>query len=254
MTAAGHPDTTIQLRTYHVGRLARDVYPRSPLSLTVDDLVDWLAAHDWGPHTRRSYRSSLRTYYAWIQAEGLRPDSPAHLLPRVTVPRAVPRPAPEVVFRTAMMDAGPRERIMLGLAGQCGLRRGEIARVRREEVMDDLVGRSLRIVGKGGHQRIVPLPDWLAAELLRCPDGWVFPSPSGDHLTPHHVGTLVSRLLPPGWTCHTLRHRAGTTAYRGTLDIVSVQLMLGHARLDTTRIYVLPPDDGIRAAVRAASA
>lgn len=91
-------------------------------------------------------------------------------------------------------------------------------------------------------------------EILARPPGWLFPSPRGGYLTPHHVGTLVSRLLPDGWACHTLRHRTATTAYRTTLDIVSVQMLLGHAKLETTRLYVLPPDDGVRAAMLAASA
>lgn len=250
MVAAGRPASTISLRRYHVHRLAQDLQ-RPATQVTVDDLVDWLAAHEWSSNTRRSYRSSLRSFFGWLQASGYRPDSPAHLLPPVTPPRAKPRPTPELIFRDALAKASQRERLMVALAGMCGLRRGEVARVRREEVMDDLMGRSLRVVGKGGHQRMVPLPDWLAVELLRCPDGWVFPSPSGGHLTPHHVGVLVSRLMPRGWTCHTLRHRTATTAYRATLDVVSVQELLGHARLETTRIYVLPPDNGVRAAVAA---
>lgn len=253
MVSAGRPNTTIELRRYHIERLALDLR-RSPLTIDANDLAAWLAAHDWKPETRRSYRSSLRSYFGWLQAVGYRPDSPAHLLPPVSVPRAKPRPAPEIMYREALSKATSRERIMVALAGMCGLRRGEIARVRREDVRDDLVGRSLRVVGKGGHVRMVPLPDWLAVELLRCGPGWVFPSPRGGHLTPHHVGVLVSRLMPSGWTCHTLRHRCATTAYRATLDIVSIQQLLGHAKLSTTRDYVLPPDDGLRAAVRAATA
>lgn len=253
MVAAGRPETTIGLRQYHVSRLARDL-KRPPTDVTVDDLIEWLAAHDWKPHTRRSYRSSLRSFFGWFQANGYRPDSPAHLLPPITPPRAKPRPAPEVIFREALAKASDRERIMVALAGMCGLRRGEIARVRRGDVVDDLTGRSLRVTGKGGHVRLVPLPDWLAVEILAKPPGWLFPSPHGDYLTPHHVGVLVSRLLPEGWTCHTLRHRTATVAYQATFDVVSVQELLGHAKLETTRMYVLPPNNGVRAAMMAASA
>lgn len=253
MVSAGRPTSTIELRRYHIERLALDLR-RSPLTVDVNDLVTWLAAHDWKPETRRSYRSSLRSFFGWMQAVGYRPDSPAHLLPPVTVPRAKPRPAPEIIYRDALSKATARERIMVALAAQCGLRRGEIARVRREDVRDDLVGRSLRVTGKGGHVRMVPLPDWLAVEILARDPGWLFPSPNGSHLTPHHVGSLVSRLMPKGWTCHTLRHRAATTAYWGTLDIVAVQELMGHAKLTTTRAYVLPLDTGVRAAVDAASA
>ena len=54
---------------------------------------------------------------------------------------------------------------MLRLGAECGLRRGEIARVHSDDVMDDLLGRSLVVRGKGDKQRIVPLPDDLADEI-----------------------------------------------------------------------------------------
>jgi len=66
---------------------------------------------------------------------------------------------------------------MIALAAQCGLRRGEVARLRREDVVPDLLGHCLRVVGKGGHIRNVPLPDLLARDLLGCYAGYLFPSP-----------------------------------------------------------------------------
>lgn len=255
MRAAGRPETTIGLRVYHVRRVmaAIDV---SPWEITAEDLVRFLADQVWAAETRRSYRASLRAFYAWGQACGRRPDSPAHLLPPITVPRGVPRPTPNELYRAALSAAGPRERLMVLLAAVCGLRRGEIARARREDVEPDLLGYSLRVHGKGGHVRSVPLPDALAAQLLSAPPGWLFPSSRSDggHLTAHHVGVLVSRLLPEGWTCHTLRHRCATVAYASTRDLRAVQELLGHAKPETTARYTQVPVDAIRAAVRAAAA
>ena len=101
---------------------------------------------------------------------------------------------------------------------------------------------------------MVPLPDWLAARIIACPPGWLFPSPSQPGpLTPAHVGVIVSRLLPDGWTCHTLRHRCATVAYAATRDLRAVQDLLGHAKPETTARYTLVPVDSVRAAMMAAA-
>jgi len=157
LRATGAPETTIGQRTYHLGRLAPD-FPRGPGTVTFDALASWLAAHDWSPNTRRAYRGSLRAFWSWLMATGRAADSPAHLLPPVKVPRGRPRPTPEAAYREALTAADDRARLAIMLAAQCGLRRSEIARVRREDLEPDLVGHALRVAGKGGHVRIVPLP------------------------------------------------------------------------------------------------
>lgn len=254
MRTAGRPITTINLRTYHVTRAARELAVPLP-NATTQDLTDWLGAQEWAPSTRRSYRASLVQFFRFLQRSGERSDNPAELLPTVRVPRSLPRPAPEQIWRDAMDAADPRARLAMLLAGQCGLRRGEIARLHSNDLETDLIGYSLRVTGKGGHTRMVPLPDQdraLEFLLRRTEEGWIFPSPHGGHLTPEHVGRIVSRALPTGWTCHTLRHRFATTVYRRTRDIRATQELLGHARPETTAIYTLVPSQDLRAAVNTA--
>jgi integrase len=142
---------------------------------------------------------------------------------------------------------------MAMLAAYGGLRCAEIAQVLPAR---DLVGDELTIHGKGGKVRAVPV---LHAKLLgrlrldALRGGWAFPNGRGGHLSPGHVSRLLSEALPGGWTGHTLRHRMGTAAYRGTRDLLAVSQLLGHARVDTTQRYVLLPDDALRAAVASAS-
>lgn len=248
MRASGSPATTTALRAYHLSRLARS-FPAGPQSVTFPALVDWLASHDWKPNTRRAYRASLRSFWSWLMATGWATDSPAHLLPPVRVPRARPRPAPESAFRFALSIADRRTRLAIMLAGMCGLRRGEIARARREDMVEDLLGWSLRVTGKGGHVREVPLPDAVVEEIERVDEGWLFPSTHGGHLTPHHLGKIVSRHLPGDLTTHTLRHRCATVAYAGSRDLRAVQELLGHAKPETTAIYTAVPNDAVRLAM-----
>ncbi|NHN55747.1 tyrosine-type recombinase/integrase [Calidifontibacter sp. DB0510] len=254
LKATGRPQTTVEMRTYHLERLAADY--DDPGAVTFDDLVEWLAAHEWAPNTRRSYRGSLRSYWSWRLATGRAAASPAHLLPPVRVPRGLPRPTPEDAYRAAIASASrdPRALMAIQLAAQCGLRRGEIARARREDLEPALIGYTLRVEGKGGHIRMVPLPDPLAATIVRAPAGWLFPSPHGKHLTPHHLGKIVVKHLPDGYTTHTLRHRCGTVSYGATRDLRAVQELLGHAKPETTAIYTKIDEAAVRAAMNAAAA
>ena len=251
---AGHrPQTTINLRGYQLRRFAAQHANRSPWELTLTDLVNWLGAHQWAAETRRSYRASLRTFYDWAVLAGHVDRSPAALLPAIRPPRRLPRPAPEQALRQALAASTERERLMVMLAAYVGLRRGEVARVHTRDVEQDYDGWSLRITGKGGHVRRVPLTPAVALALRSLPLGWVFPGQVEGHLSPEYVGKLVSRLLPDGWTAHTLRHRFATRAYAHDRDLVTVQELLGHARIETTRIYTEAPAGALRAAVMAAA-
>lgn len=254
MRTAATAETTIELRLYQLRR-AQDGLAVALLDASVQELEAWLSAQDWKPATRRSYRAALRAFYKWAVTAGLLDHSPAHELPSVRVPRGLPRPAQDEAYEAALATADDRIRRAIRLGAEAGLRRGEIARVRAEDVEPDLVGWALRVIGKGGHVRLVPLDDDLAADLRAAGPGWVFPSSARPgHLTPAHLGKLVSRTLPAGVATHALRHRAGTKAYAGTTDLRAVQEFLGHAKPETTALYTEVPRASIRAAMRAAVA
>lgn len=251
MRAAHRPSTTIKLRIYQLRRFAADHVDRCPCSLELSDLADWLGAHDWKAETMRSYRAALRSFYEWALIIGHVDVSPAARLPAIRLPRRLPHPAPEEALRQALSAATERERLMVMLAAYVGLRRGEVARVHTRDVEPDLEAWSLRIVGKGGHERRVPLPPAVALALRSLPPGWAFPGQIDGHLSPEYVGKLVSRLMPPGWATHSLRHRFASRIYDRTRDIVTLQELLGHARIETTRIYTEAPAGALRAAVMA---
>lgn len=230
---------TIGLRLYHVRRAA-SALGTPPAAVTVEQLTKWLVSHDWKPNTTASYRASLRAFYKWaVFARGTGiTHSPAHELPEVRVPRGKPRPTPEPAYRWALRIADERARLAVLLGGVCGLRRGEIARSRRDWLEPGIGGHVLRVLGKGGHERVFPVPDTIARLILSRPEGYLFPSSQGGHLTPAHLGKLVKAALA-GPTTHTLRHRAGTKSYNeGGKDLRATQEFLGHAKPETTAIYV----------------
>lgn len=255
LKASGAPATTIDQRLYQLRRFAVDHPALTPWEITLDHLVLWLAGHDrWRPNTKRCYRNGLRAFYAWAVAVGHLDRSPAAALPRVKGTRGLPRPVAEDVLRDAVGRADDRARLILLLAAYGGLRRAEIAAVRREDVHRRGDGWHLRVHGKGDAYRDVPLTGALAAALLDRPPGWAFPSDRRDGpLTPAHVGVLASRLLPAGWALHTLRHRFATRVRAGGADIYVIAELLGHRNIETTRVYARLGEDELRRAVDGAA-
>lgn len=143
---------------------------------------------------------------------------------------------------------------MVRLSAEAGLRRAEVAQAHTRDLVEDLEGWSLLVHGKGGRERLVPLPHALAVELRRLDAGYMFPGSDNGHLSPRWVGKVVGRLLPDGFTMHCNRHRFATRTHDATLDMPLVQELLGHANINTTRAYVAVDRSKLRRAVEAAAA
>lgn len=271
MRAGGRSAGTIKLRLSYLHRLARAFPGRRPADLQPRELIDFLAGPSWGPETRKSARASLATFYMWASSTGRVPMNPAAELPRVAVPAGAPRPVPSSVLAAAQIRTeSDRDRLMLAFAIYAGLRRAEIARVHP----DDFTADGLLVHGKGGRRRLVPVhPELERAvsaelELRRAgthgsghryagqirPNGYLFPGQSGGPIGPDVVGRTLSRVLGPGWTGHTIRHRFASQAYAADRDLRAVQELLGHSQPETTARYVQTPTGAKRAAVLAVTA
>lgn len=254
LRAGGRPETTVRLREYHVRRLGREVGEPDPYAVTAEQLVEWFAGHDWSRATRRSVRSSIRSAVGWAIATGRRTDNIALALDPIPATPPMPHPTPDRDYRAALLAAAPREVLMVRLAAELGLRRGEVAQVHGRDLLTGPNGWSLLVHGKGGRDRVVPMSDELAAAVRVAAGeggGYVFPGRVEGHLSAHYVGKRVSALMPEGVSMHSLRHRFATRAYLVDRDLVTVQQLLGHASPDTTIRYVLPPDDAARRTVLA---
>lgn len=251
--AAGHSSSTRKLRMVYARTFA-EFTSHAPEAVELDELVEFLAAHpEWKPATRGVVVACLRNLFGWMHQSGRRTDDPSTRLPKVRVPRGLPRPCPDDFVRQAMSLSAPRELLMIRLGSEAGLRCAEIAAVRGDCVSAALIGYALTVTGKGGRTRTIPISDSLAAAIQARGEGWCFPGRTDGHLGPVHVGRLVAATLPDGWTTHTLRHRFASVAYGSERDIRAVQELLGHASVATTMIYTAIPDGAKRRAALAAA-
>ncbi|QDH85180.1 tyrosine integrase [Gordonia phage Salvador] len=261
LRAAGQPDTTINTRRQQIERMARAL-EGEPSEVTRDAITDYHAAQTWALETRRGHRNAAVSFFAWAHSCGHIPENPAQHLPIVKSSVPAPRPAPDRVVNVALKTPEKRIQLMLRLSCELGLRRAEVAVVSTTDVEDGVGGAMLRVHGKGGKIRVIPISDELA---LRIEDGaaghtpgaprtgYLFPGNDGGHLSPRWVGTLCAEALPGGWTMHTLRHRFATRAYRGSRNLRAVQVLLGHASLATTQRYTAVDEDEVRAAMNSAA-
>lgn len=250
LRAAGLSAQTIKSRRYKMVHLATLLMPSGPEDVTTEQIVQAFARQQWKPETRKAYRNTISSFFRWLHKSGRQSDDPSLDVPRVKKPHAHPRPCPDRYIAAAMKMATTSERLMIRLGAECGLRRGEIARVHSDDVVADSAGRSLIVRGKGDKQRIVPLPDDLAGIIMDA-RGYLFPGRFGGHVEESYIGDHISRLLPDGYAAHTLRHRFATTAYAATHDLFVVAELLGHESVETTEHYVAMPDGRLREAMAA---
>lgn len=249
--AAGLSPRTIHLRTYYLTRWQRIC--KHPAETSRGELLAFIATDGWAPETRRSVRSALVSFYGWYYRDDPMSD-PARTLPTVKVPIGLPRPAPDDCIRTALAGATPDVWLMILLGAVNGMRRGEITMVRRE----DLDGQHLRIMGKGGRERVVWTPEIVASTIRSRPPGYLFTdhyhrSRTGRPMTAGHIGKLISRMLPEGTTPHQLRHAAATELHEQGCSMEEIRKFLGHASISTTQRYVLTYDHRTAAATARAA-
>jgi integrase/recombinase XerD len=240
---AGLAATTIRNRD-SVLRTAAATTGVTLTDMTTADLRRFLGGPGLTPGTRRTYRSALRAFYGFLADEGVREDPTDRLAP-VRVARGQPRPfTQDQVDRMLHTGAYRRTRAMILLGYYQGFRVSSIAAVHGRDV--DLVGMTIRTVGKGGKDRTLPLHPTVAELAETMPrDGYWFPARAGrgGHITGHSVSELITRakrragITDPKLTAHSLRHGFGTDLVEEGVDIRVVQELMMHESLATTQIY-----------------
>ncbi len=213
---------------------------------TPEQIRQWLWSTPNTPPSREINSKAIRAFGAFLVDTGRRRNDPTADLPKFRARRGVPR-ALQVEDLTRFLRAararGPAWDAAAMLFVLAGLRIGEVQRLRWE----DVEGQWLRVDGKGGHERVVPIHPRVWAALRRLENEgirsrWVFPSPN-DLSRPVSDGTIRKHMTLAGesagltLTPHVLRHSFATALLEQCGDVRVVQDALGHASLATTQIY-----------------
>lgn len=237
------PETIRQRKTV-LGLLA-DTLGKPLLKAEPAELEAWQAqlAATHPAYTTATYSSHVKAFYDWAVVTGRRPDDPSTGLLRVRIPKSLPRPIDEDDLRVGLACAVEPVRAWLVLGAYAGLRIGEIARLRREDVREHSFPPTIAVRdGKGGKDRIVPVGPHVIGALrphLRT-SGLLWRTNAGTQFQPSYASSIVSKHFKSvgmSYTAHNLRHRYATELYRLSTDLRMVGDLLGHANTSTTAVY-----------------
>lgn len=220
-------------------------------------LVD-LLEHGHTPRTANRKISTLKTYFRFLNKEGLVTGNPVS---RVITPR-IGKKLPEFV-REQQMDtlldevafeegvAGLRNRLMIGMFYQTGMRLSELTGVKCSDL--ELGQRTVRVLGKRRKERIIPLDGAFCEELSMYlqvrsetfgaeAEPWLFLTRKGKKLYPKLVYRVVRHFLSLVTTAdkkspHVLRHTFATSMLNRGADLNAIKELLGHASLAATEVY-----------------
>ena len=252
IVARSYAPTSAEQRRYLLARFCDD----TDNTLSVESVYRWWAglAH-LSDATRRAHLSAARAFIAHLNTIGVLDGDPTV---SITPPRLHHNPpvtiTPVEAIRFLASIANPRDRVAAALMLGSGLRAGDVARLDCDDV--DLAQRIIRVPGKGGKTRLVPIPD-VVADLLHVhleqhTDGPLICTPCGHRLSPEQLRYRLTRELyragikhgpHDGRSSHVLRRTCATTLLEsGAASIVDVMAILGHESLSSTQRYQALPD------------
>lgn len=218
--------------------------------------------------------SALRTFFRWLEAEGMVKNRALQQVSLPKVPHSVPKPLTQThaaqIVDPARSDAKEdwvaiRDTAVLLLLYGAGLRISEALGLTIANA--PINGRDVIVItGKGGKERMVPvLPitqQAIARYLDLCPyplEGLdpLFVGAKGGTLSPRIIQLAMQRMraglrLPETATPHALRHSFATHLLAAGADLRQIQELLGHASLSTTQVYTAVDRDRLLAIYDAA--
>jgi tyrosine recombinase xerC len=233
-------------------------------ALTQRAIRSWLAqtlADGGARSTIARHTAAIRNFTAWALREGILPSDPAALLSSPRADQRLPSPLDEsdarMLLNAARDEAAAggasqiRNWAILELTYACGLRVSEVCALDVSSLNREAL--TVRVVGKGNKERVVPYGPPAAAAL----DHWLvrgrpqlaaersgqalFLGDKGGRIDPRIVRSMVHKMAAHAGVHdvapHGLRHSTATHLLQGGADLRAVQEMLGHSSLSTTQRY-----------------
>ena len=203
---------------------------------------------------------SLRAYFRFLTRRGVIAKDPAHAIAALRTPKRLPSFVPETRMaeivdrcRDTKEDFETlRDRLIVLFFYATGLRLAELVAIDMDDFSDDW--RSLRVVGKGDKERLVPILDPLADQILAyrdvisrqqiCKSGEkaLFLTCKGVRISRSKVYRVVQKALQEGGvqgkkSPHVLRHTFATHLMNAGADMREIQELMGHSSLQSTQVY-----------------
>lgn len=215
--------------------------------------------------------SALKSFFRYLEREGILATEALNVIRTPKLPKSLPKAltvteARRTITTTEEMEDRPwvaaRDMAVLSLCYGAGLRISEALAV----TAADLESTTIRVTGKGGKVRLVPLIEAVRKSIdlhlelspfKSFPEEPLFRGVKGGVLSPRLIQLRVAQLrgalgLPPSATPHALRHSFATHLLGRGGDLRAIQELLGHASLSTTQIYTAVDTDRLLESYRKA--
>ena len=228
--------------------------------ITTADMRAWMAhtrGGDVGPRSLARKLSAVKSFYRWLsEREGFEPTavlstrSPKfqRKLPRPLSPEAASEMIETLDAQSLTPWIAARDQAVVTLLYGCGLRISEALSLTGADLP---LGPALRIIGKGGKERLVPVIEPARAAVAHyvrlCPydisrNSPLFLGARGGALSPRLIQKVMEKTraqlgLPATATPHAMRHSFATHLLNAGGDLRAIQELLGHASLSTTQAY-----------------
>ena len=210
------------------------------------------------PRSRARKLASLKNFFKYLEEEKIIESNPTHNFESPKLPQSLPKALSQTQIEALIMapdietPLGLRNRTMFELMYDAGLRVSELLELTLKDVhLDDAF---LRVRGKGDKERLVPLGETVLAILRQYLTysrprlegakkvALVFLNNRGGKLSRQFFWKVLAgyaqNLGLGAVSPHVLRHSFATHLVEGGADLRAVQMMLGHASLATTEIYI----------------
>ena len=227
--------------------------------LTARDVREWELHHIERKESPRTVRRRMAAVGSWLRFLRRRGYYGEDLLAKVSVPKQ-PKRLP-VFFRESeterLYDAGlfgddffgRRDRLMLRLLYETGIRRAELVGLRDGSA--DLSALTLKVRGKGDKERLIPIEielahnisEYLALKQQEMGDvEWLFVNRKGKQMSPESVNYVVKKYMTSLSNAdrvspHVFRHSFATHILNEGGDLAAIKELMGHENLATTEIY-----------------
>ncbi len=238
--------------------------PTDPAKITTEAIRDWILFRSEHSklHAASINRelSSLRAWFRWLLRSGKVTKDVTHAVASLRTAHRLPAFVPESRMSPLIENCEEesndfeteRNSLIILIFYTCGLRLSELIGIDRCDFSDNYT--SLRVVGKGDKERIVPIMEFVREKILsyqalierqnicNSTEKALFLTQKGERISRSTVYRIVQAELGRAGvqgkkSPHVLRHTFATHLLNGGADIREIQELLGHASLQATQIY-----------------
>jgi integrase/recombinase XerD len=269
-TVAAYRNDLFQFDTFVTG-ISGNGKPRDWEQLERDLILQYLVtlkARNYAEATVARKVAAIKSFFQYMQAEGVIRRNPAESLESPRVGRQLPKPLSvtevDELLEQPLKRHTPearRDRAMLELLYATGLRVTELVSLDMDDV--NMSGPYVRCMGKGSKERTIPIHEQAASAVIEyLNDGRaalvktrketaLFVNRRGERLTRQGFWLILKQYareakIATPVTPHTLRHSFATHMLRGGMNLRHVQELLGHANISTTQVYTQIANEHVR--------